>query len=315
MGSFTSALTQIMFNLLISCGEDSWSKGQREFERSRVAIEYTADEISERYKSLDDRAIEELKSFPSLFVTENEETESRMGRITSLRLRRNSVVVGFEFDPIFPSLPMGAIGKIGTDIDLGKWELSRTHWAVKDEPIFDILLAHGYITQEQLEASHQLEVARNPAPAPVSAPFGEFNDRQVFVVHGHDEIAKLEMVSYIDSLGLEPIVLHMQASSGRTIIEKIEHYSNVGFAVVLYTPCDIGAKVGALTSSYRARQNVVFEHGFLIGKIGRGRVAAIVKGQIDTPNDISGVVYIQFDKNGDWKTALLKEMKAVGYRV
>lgn len=137
----------------------------------------------------------------------------------------------------------------------------------------------------------------------------------MFIVHGHDDIAKLEMAEFIQELGLEPIILHLQASSGRTIIEKIEHYSNVGFGVVLYTPCDVGAKVGALVSSYRARQNVVFEHGYLIGKLGRPRVAAVVKGQIETPNDISGVVYIQLDDLGAWKEELKIEMKAAGYRV
>ena len=133
--------------------------------------------------------------------------------------------------------------------------------------------------------------------------------------HGHDDIAKLEMASYIKSLGLEPIILHFQASSGRTIIEKIEHYSNVGFGIVLYTPCDIGAKAGALTSAYRARQNVVFEHGYLIGQLGRPRVAAVVKGQVEPPNDISGVVYIQLDDDAAWQNELKKEMKAVGYRL
>lgn len=304
-----------MFNLLISYGEDSWSESPTEFDRSRVAVEYTTDEISERYKLLNDQAIEELKSFPSIFVTENETTESRIGRITDLRVRSNSVVIGFELDPIFPPLPKGAIESIKVDIDLGKWELSRTHWAIKDEPIFEILLKKGYITQEQLDTSQQAQEAQFPDPPPLPTPPGQFNNQQVFIVHGHDDIAKFEMADFIRGLDLEPIILHLQASSGRTIIEKIEHYSNVGFGVVLYTPCDVGAKVGALSSSYRARQNVVFEHGYLIGKLGRPRVAAIVKGQIETPNDISGVVYIQLDEQGGWQEELKKEMKAVGYRV
>lgn len=304
-----------MFNLLISYAEDSWSESPTEFDKSRVAVEYTNDEISERYKMLNEQAIEELKSFPSLFVTENETTESRIGRITDLRVRSNSVVIGFEFDPIFPPLPKGAIENIKVDIDLGKWELSRTHWAIKDEPIFEVLLKKGYITQQQLDASHQLQESKFPDPPPVPTPPGQFNNQQVFIVHGHDDIAKFEMAEFIRELGLEPIILHLQASSGRTIIEKIEHYSNVGFGVVLYTPCDTGAKVGALNLSYRARQNVVFEHGYLIGKLGRPRVAAVVKGQIETPNDISGVVYVQLDDQGLWKEELKNEMKAVGYRV
>lgn len=142
----------------------------------------------------------------------------------------------------------------------------------------------------------------------------EFDRTQIFIVHGHDDLAKVETARFIQQLGFKPIILHEQASSGLTIIEKIENYSNVGFGVVLYTPCDLGAKKGTETElKHRARQNVVFEHGYLIGKIGRKNVAALVKGDIETPNDISGVVYISMDK--DWKLGLAKELRNSGYPI
>jgi predicted nucleotide-binding protein len=142
----------------------------------------------------------------------------------------------------------------------------------------------------------------------------EFDKSQIFIVHGHDDLAKVETARFIEQLGFKPIILHEQASSGLTIIEKIENYSNVGFGVVLYTPCDIGAKKGNETElKHRARQNVVFEHGYLIGKIGRKNVAALVKGDVETPNDISGVVYISMDN--DWKLDLAKELRNSGYSV
>ncbi len=305
-----------MFNLIISCKPESWDSSPYELDRSRVAIEYTADEISERYKFFDDRAIEELKSFPALFVTEGESVESKIGCVTNIRLRQNSVLFDFEFDQALPNLPIGAIEALRVDIDLGSWELSRTHWAIKDEPLFEILLRKGYITQQQLNNS-KWGASQEPSfePPVILTPPGVFNRSQVFIVHGHDDIAKLEASSFISSLGLQPIILHQQASSGRTIIEKIEHYSNVGFGVVLYTPCDIGSKVGDLTGNYRARQNVVFEHGFLIGKLGRARVAAVVKGSVEAPNDISGVVYVSMDHAGDWKRQLLVELRDAGYQV
>jgi predicted nucleotide-binding protein len=303
-----------LFNLLISYSPESWDSSPYECDRSRAVVEYTADEISERYKFFDENAINELKSFPALFVTENEATQSRIGYITDIRLRSGSVVISFEFDPILPALPIGAIEAMRVDIDLGRWELSRTHWAVKDEPIFDILIRHGHLNQQQVEASQKL---RSPEPPvlPPKAVDGSFNDSQVFIVHGHDEIAKLDVANFVTSLGLEPIILHMQASSGMTIIEKIEHYSNVGFGIVLYTPCDVGQKVGDLTGQHRARQNVVFEHGYLIGKLGRPRVSAVVKGAVETPNDISGVVYVGMDPEGSWQEQLKIEMRGAGYHV
>jgi len=305
-----------LFNLLIAANPESWDQNSYEMERSRAVVEFTANEISERYKFFDEKAIRELKSFPCLFVIEKEKRESRIGYIKDIRVRQSTLVIEFEFDPILPILKIGVIENLRVDIDLGEWELSRTHWAVKDEPIFEILIQKGYVTQQQVEASFALHELSIPiTPSQISNGVEDFNTSQVFIVHGHDEMAKLEMADFIESLGLEPIILHMQASSGRTIIEKIEHYSNVGFGVVLYTPCDIGCKFGASNSKYRARQNVVFEHGYLIGKLTRSRVTAIVKGQLETPNDISGVVYISLDEQGNWKNELRKEMRSVGYSV
>lgn len=307
-----------MFNLLISADPESWDRSSYELDRSRAAIEYTADEISERYKFFDDTAIEELKSFPTLFVTENEQTESRIGYITDIRLRRSTIVINFEFIPDLPSLPIGTIEGLRNDIDLGRWELSRTHWAIKDESLFEILLSKGCITQEQLDAQQEDTVPPPPPPPTLAIEQTaevEVDTSKVFIVHGHDDIAKLEMADFVKGLGLEAIVLHMQASGGRTIIEKIDDYSNVGFGIVLYTECDIGAKRNTLEYKWRARQNVIFEHGYLIGKLGRSRVTAVIKGNVETPNDISGVVYIAMNQNTDWKEALKLEMRNVGYAV
>lgn len=139
---------------------------------------------------------------------------------------------------------------------------------------------------------------------------------KVFIVHGHDELAVEQASSFVKTLGLEPIILHEQASSGKTIIEKIEEYSNVGFGIVLYTPCDIGAsKEESNNLQNRARQNVVFEHGYLIGKLGRNRVCALVKDNIEKPNDISGVVYITMDNIKSWRFEIIREMKKLGYEV
>lgn len=137
----------------------------------------------------------------------------------------------------------------------------------------------------------------------------------VFIVHGHDDLATTLTARFIEQLGLKPIILREQASSGKTIIEKIETYSSVvGFGIVLYTPCDLGGKTEG-TLKARARQNVVFEHGYLIGKIGRENVCALVKGVIETPNDISGVVYVPMDDATAWHFQVAKELRNSGYEI
>ncbi|MBG9994440.1 nucleotide-binding protein [Pseudoalteromonas sp. NZS127_1] len=139
---------------------------------------------------------------------------------------------------------------------------------------------------------------------------------RVFIVHGHDESAQNKAARFVEKLGFEAIILHEKASSGRTIIEKIEHYSDVGFAIVLYTPDDVGnVRSEADNLNVRARQNVVFEHGYLIGKLGRTNVSALVDGKLELPNDISGVVYISLDEGAAWQLQLAKEMKQSGYKI
>lgn len=139
---------------------------------------------------------------------------------------------------------------------------------------------------------------------------------KVFIVHGHDDGAKNEVARFIEKLGFEAKILHEQVDSGATIIEKLEKHTDVGFAIVLYTACDVGGvKSKPDNLKPRARQNVVFEHGLLIGKIGRQNVVALIKGDVEIPNDISGVVYKSMDAGSAWKYSIAREMKNSGYDV
>lgn len=144
----------------------------------------------------------------------------------------------------------------------------------------------------------------------------QLDKSKIFIVHGHDDEVKEKVARFITKIGFEPIILHEQASGNKTIIEKIEAYSNVGFALVLYTPCDKGSmNKNSVDLRSRARQNVVFEHGYFIGKLGRNKVCALVKSDIEIPNDISGIVYIPIDSGDSWKFSLAKEMKEASYDV
>lgn len=160
-----------------------------------------------------------------------------------------------------------------------------------------------------------------PVPHPNATP-DRSNGKDVFVVHGRDIAAKESVARVIEKLKLRPVILHEQANKGQTIIEKFEGHSNCAFAVVLLTPDDEGrTKPEQLDSrkkpilQNRARQNVVLELGFFMAKIGRSRVCALVKGDIERPSDIDGVVYVTMDDAGGWRTALAKEMRHAGLAV
>ena len=136
----------------------------------------------------------------------------------------------------------------------------------------------------------------------------------IFIIHGHDEAMKYDVARFIESLNLRPIILAEQPSGGKTIIEKIEYYVGMtGYAIALYSPCDEGRKIGEDKLNARARQNVILEHGILMGKLGRNRVCAIVKGDVEKPSDIDGVLYIKY--SGNWKTDLVNELKQQGFNI
>ena len=134
----------------------------------------------------------------------------------------------------------------------------------------------------------------------------------VFIVHGHDEGAKQAVARFVEKLGLRAVILHEQPNAGRTIIEKFEGSSDVGFAVVLLTSDDMGyPRDNPEQSAPRARQNVIFELGYFMGKLGRERVAALHEG-VELPSDIHGVVRVEMDNGKDWRRELAKEMKVAG---
>lgn len=133
---------------------------------------------------------------------------------------------------------------------------------------------------------------------------------QGFIVHGHNNALKLEVARFIEKqLKKDAIILHEQANRGKTVIEKFESYSTVDFAIALWTNDDLGKAKNNKKLNPRARQNVIFETGFFIGKIGREKVIILHENEIEIPSDYSGVVYIPIE--GNWKEQLRTEIDEI----
>lgn len=143
----------------------------------------------------------------------------------------------------------------------------------------------------------------------------EEENKKVFIVHGHNDTLKLDVARTLEKLKLQPIILHEQSNNGKTIIEKFEKFSDVAFAIILLTGDDLGNSKNTEHLNKRARQNVIFELGYFIGKLGRENVMTLQEEGVETPNDISGVVYTPFDSFGNWKTELARELKSAGFKV
>jgi predicted nucleotide-binding protein len=144
---------------------------------------------------------------------------------------------------------------------------------------------------------------------------------RVFIVHGHDHVAKGELEIFLAEIGLEPIVLHRESHQGMTTIERLVKHSDVSYSIVLYTLDDsvrISPKGGKSGDSleHRARQNVIFEFGFFVGKLGRDRVCFVYQNGVSRPSDIEGLSYVGFrDHIAEAKWDIMKELRKAGFDV
>ena len=196
------------------------------------------------------------------------------------------------------------------EIDEGPW---NTDWSDAEyQGTFLARIPHAIAVLEGLV--DQLKERKHDNVGNVAPSHGSSTvpSRRVFVVHGHDDGAKDATARFIEQLGLDPVILHERANEGRTIIEKFEKYADVPFAVVLFTPDDVGYSKATSPEAAkpRARQNVVFELGFFIGKLGRRRVCVLRKDGTEILSDYHGVLFVPMDSDGAWKLRLGREIKA-----
>lgn len=157
-----------------------------------------------------------------------------------------------------------------------------------------------------------------PKSMVVTASTAKSFGNKVFIVHGHDKATKEAVARFLEHLDLDVVILHERPNKGRTIIEKLLEESDidVGYAVVLLTPDDVGklaSKEGE--ASPRARQNVILELGLFLAKLGRQRVHALYKEGVEVPTDYLGVLYTPLDDAGAWQVKLATELQAVGFDV
>jgi predicted nucleotide-binding protein len=140
------------------------------------------------------------------------------------------------------------------------------------------------------------------------------SSRLIFIVHGHDEEMKQSVALYLEELALKPVILHKQPSQGLTLIEKLEKFADVEFAVILLSPDDVGRAKAETEDHPRARQNVIFEMGYFFALLGRAKVVALHR-DVELPTDVSGIIYIGYDKSGAWKADLTRELRAAGLAI
>lgn len=190
---------------------------------------------------------------------------------------------------------------------------NHSYFSLTDDVLLDKLGALGTSLAGMYQGHREAQALQsNPA---LDSPASHFDKNSVFIVHGHDHDALAHVENFVRKNDLIPVVLKDEPNKGRTLIEKFIEHSRVGYAVVILTPDDVASSVASIQEDFRARQNVILELGYFIGKLGRERVSVMYVDGVELPSDISGLVYIPFNPTERWKSALEIELKAVGLLV
>jgi hypothetical protein len=157
-----------MYNLLVSGNRDSWRGDPWQIEFSRCVREYTDNAITEKYGALDAAAIDQLRTFPSIFAYETGSgLDPKFGVIRDITKRQDQVRIEYEIQELAPFLPHGAFDGLRFELDIGKLEMHRTHWAVKDVNLAKELHGHGIVLPDWVQGAskavnittHQFDVA------------------------------------------------------------------------------------------------------------------------------------------------------------
>jgi predicted nucleotide-binding protein len=260
---------------------------KKDAQKRRPALTISREEAKQRIEA----QIERAKSVPNASVNENDEAR-RWYEFAAELLRQL-----FTTDEMTDEF-------VGRNNIVGSDDISTGYYLKKLISIYERLDLYPEINTPILAKNNNEAIKQG---------------KKIFIIHGHDEAMKQTVARTLEKLGLTPVILHEQPNIGRTIIEKFTVYSDVSFAIALLSPDDVAHSTTAnpKQAKFRARQNVILELGFFLGKLGRNRVVVLFhqSDNFEMPSDYSGVLFVPYGEDNHWQFNLLRELKACGYDV
>jgi len=262
------------------------------------------------------------------YITTTTQTTEELKKINTLTLNATAELIlkksfdiykraGYDSSFQFDSTLIGGISginnlsKIRSAIEYLESKGLINNPAIMADSVIYFISARGIDLVEKMERKQQ----ENSLKEVQMATEKEKIENSVFIVHGRNDGIKAEVASFLMKLKLTPIILHEQVNQGKTVIEKFEKYSDVNVAVILFTADDLGRYKEDKEDEARVRQNVIFEAGYFIGKLGREYTIILYEKGLTIPSDLGGYIYISLDENKRWHLDLAKELKAMGLNV
>ncbi|MCJ7975296.1 FRG domain-containing protein [Aeromonas veronii] len=126
-----------MFNLLITSVDGAWDEPSYTFSKSRF-LEYTKNELVEKFRTLSSQSITEIKSYPCLFMYERNVDNGHVGYITTIEVNDKNVTVHYQLLFSVDKEKLN-INSLQSSLGLGDYESYRTHWAIKEHDLLETL--------------------------------------------------------------------------------------------------------------------------------------------------------------------------------
>lgn len=166
-----------MYNLFVSADAEDWNGEPCQFELGRCVREYTEDEITAKFGELDTSSIETLKRLPCVFAYESfNELDPKFGVLREIVKRQGMVRVEYDLVEVAPFLSARQLIDLAFELDIGKWELNRTHWAVKNVDLPKELSRHEITLPDwSRDTRRAVDLATHEFKIALSFP-GEFRD-------------------------------------------------------------------------------------------------------------------------------------------
>lgn len=295
-----------MYNLLISGLDNQWKKTAWELERGRCVREYTDNDIIEKFKAFNKDDLSTLMSLPCLFAYEGGiKKPAKLGWLTKIKPGAQLVRLEYEFEKRLPTVTATKFAKLSSELDITDWEQNRTHWAVKDVNLIQVLMTAGILEESEILA---LGADSKMVRYGLHTPITELQIRPtVFRVPSAKVEADLlsAMMPFdmsfdriYEAIGKASADCDLRCQRADDIWDQPEVIQDV-FSLIYrsrFVICDFSTR----------NPNVFYEAGIAhtLGK----HVIPIVQNPEDIPFDLRHIRFIKYHDNGEGRDKLRREL-------
>ena len=298
-----------MYNLLVTAVDDQWKKRAYELERSRCVNEYTEDDIIQKYGDLGKDAIEALMTTPCLFAYETQKPrtpDARLGWLTRVRPSRGMVRIEYEIEKSLPAVTAARLERLKSELDITNWELNRTHWAVKDVNLIQVLMTAGIIDEAKI---HALGADSKMVQYGLLTPVTELHVRpHVFRLPNAKVEADLVSVMMPFDAGFDQVYEAIGKACAHCDLRHQRADDIWNEAEVIQDVFSLIYRSRVVICDFSKRNPNVFYETGIAHTLGKP-VIPIVQNSEDIPFDLRHIRFIKYHDNGEGREKLKRDIE------